>query len=822
MPAELPTVWLKTEHDVLVRGQVPRVHVFGPDAGGTFATFTAFELRGPHAASVSRTCVERLRPRRERPWPLDFACQHPVGDGLFDVTVLPSRLGLNGPPAQLRFRVLDAVPSPAPAPEGWMAAPLAAGLPEQCETYGKLYDVSVASDEVRIGPHVDKRAAQVPVQLASRMSVEHAHAVEYVFEDDRGWVVVFEAGEPGRDVEWYAKSGGPPRRIAIQPGSTSEASGANEPNDTKASSRVVRAMAVDGAIFVLQTLDERAGQLAALWREQDAFVTQVVATYRASPRDWLRHPDGDWLVLTDEAIWKTSPAGNSELFARLPRRLGDLTTLVRTADGRLYVGGREGVLRLTPTWDEHPRHVSDLLIPKGSERQECWSKWLTELRAKEPPPSPAGGAATAARCQDSAATRAESRHRTNTERTTAKAPRPKFRAAHGPFAQLPESVTAEPPPVMLTPQRDVLLRGQVPHVELYTDRLGEFRALRDFELRGPTPTSVSRTCDGAAPESQTITAFATLDFTCQYPVEPGLFNIDVPPGTSGLQQAPAALPLRVLNDVPAPAPAPKGWVALPLAAGIPAECDLQREAIVAHAESGDVQLRAAARWRDVALPEALVPRVSAQHARGVVGVFEEPDGWIVLSNRGEFGGGITWYERSGGSGRSIAIGEKYGELVPQNVRRAVAADGALFLLQGVTHLFMGDGHLAVLRREHDHFTTRVIARYRLEPLDWVMEPDGLWLVLTPDAIWRTSRSGNVELVAHVPKVYGVGSLARAADGRLYVGGRGGVIRLTPRWQEHPRYLSDFLLPEGSSQAACWARWRANGAPTPKLPQPPPQ
>ena len=105
-------------------------------------------------------------------------------------------------------------------------------------------------------------------------------------------------------------------------------------------------------------------------------------------------------------------------------------------------------------------------------------------------------------------------------------------------------------------------------------------------------------------------------------------------------------------------------------------------------------------------------------------------------------------------------------------------------------------------REHDHFTSHVIARYSLEPFDWIPESDGSWLVATKEALWRTSEIGASTVVTRFPDVLGdPDSLARAADGTLYVGAKNGVLRLTPLWPETPRYLADWLV-TGADDQSC--------------------
>jgi hypothetical protein len=38
--------------------------------------------------------------------------------------------------------------------------------------------------------------------------------------------------------------------------------------------------------------------------------------------------------------------------------------------------------------------------------------------------------------------------------------------------------------------------------------------------------------------------------------------------------------------------------------------------------------------------------MSAHHAEAVEYVFDDEDGYLVMFDRGEFGGGVEWYERT--------------------------------------------------------------------------------------------------------------------------------------------------------------------------------
>ena len=177
-----------------------------------------------------------------------------------------------------------------------------------------------------------------------------------------------------------------------------------------------------------------------------------------------------------------------------------------------------------------------------------------------------------------------------------------------------------------------------------------------------------------------------------------------------------------------------------------------------------------------------------------------------MFDHGEFGGGIEWFARAGGQPRSVFVGpHEQDEFVPQNVNRALAVDGAICVLQGIAHMGTNEGQLAKIWREHDHFSSHVIARYASEPVDWIRRDDGSWLVATWDAIWETREGTPSTLVSHFPDImWYPTSLVRAADGTFFVGTRGGVVRLTPTWPDAPRYAADFLWEAGSQKRGCHA------------------
>jgi hypothetical protein len=384
---------------------------------------------------------------------------------------------------------------------------------------------------------------------------------------------------------------------------------------------------------------------------------------------------------------------------------------------------------------------------------------------------------------------------------------PAFRAPSAPFADVEPPVTAEPPLVFLEAESDVILRGRLPTIFVRAGNhgIGAYNKTTKFSLLNPDGSVNQGPCnEAAAPPASS--GFAALSFECHPIRQLGVHRVRFDPAPVGLQGAPVELSFRVLDALPAAGAAPKGWKVTSLISGrLDYGCYGYGTDYRASVERNGLVVQALSRARSAApLPRLLTSRLSREHANVVTHVFEADDGWIVMFDHGEFGGGIEWYARDGGAPRPIMVGPHHAdEINPQNVSRAVAADGVIYVLQGISHMGISQGQLARIWREHDHFTSHVIARFDSEPFDWTPLEDGGWLVATWQALWRVTSAGKLELVARLPgKLSYPNSLARDSRGAFYIGTRGGILRLTPTWPDEPRYAAEFLWDPDARQRDC--------------------
>ena len=381
-----------------------------------------------------------------------------------------------------------------------------------------------------------------------------------------------------------------------------------------------------------------------------------------------------------------------------------------------------------------------------------------------------------------------------------------FREPSDLYAINAPSPTADPPPFWVDVQRDVLMIGQAPEVSVHAGMSGHgtYNKLTAFTLLNPDGSANVASCDEAkVPRGSSglgALTFECHDFPCV-----GRYVIRFNPADAGLPGAIVDVPLRFISAVPVPRTAPNGWRALPLAGRLPSyRCYSYGKSHEVTLVDDQPMIRPAER-PFAKLPRALAARMPPDHARYVTHVFEDESGWLVMFDHGEFGGGVEWFDRKGGKPRSVHIGPvKEDEINPQNVNQARADGSTVYLLQGISHLGISQGQLVKVWREHAQFTSHVIARYDSAPVAWIPLVDG-FLVTTWEAIWHTKTDGTTALVARLPSIMLYpSSLARASDGTLYVGTRGGVLRLTPTWPDQPSYAADYLWPAKPGLPDCSA------------------
>jgi hypothetical protein len=351
----------------------------------------------------------------------------------------------------------------------------------------------------------------------------------------------------------------------------------------------------------------------------------------------------------------------------------------------------------------------------------------------------------------------------------------------------------EAPPLWLEVERDVIQAGQSPGIGVPLPY--RFRAPPRFTAHAPDGTE-SPAC---TTEVSDVPASTRKRFIVECPAleAPGVHSVELDPSVWNMGGGLVKVPVRVVRGVPATEPAPKGWRALSSTVARFPACDARVTHDVALVDGQIVFRTVSAALERTLVPAALsrlFSRTNPWYARYVL---DAGDGWLVMEDHGEWGGGISFYSR-GGDERAIPIGGiAEAEARPQNVLRALRVGDEIYLLQGLSHLGSSSGQFAKLWRENGSYTGQAIARFDSAPSAWQREPDGSWLIATEAALWRVNEAaGTAELVVRFPEMtWTPTSLAIAGNGTIYLGSPSGVLRLTPMWNEAPRYAADLLLPD---------------------------
>lgn len=364
--ASAPRAWAAIDRDVVVLGQVPDIvlEIAGQRVDPELDLVRPRRVLGPDGEPVPRVCGATAEPRGY--WgaaSVDLRCVPLTRPGRYVVEVDLAAQGWGEEVMSIPIRVLSAPPEPRPVPVGWVSVPLSAQTPKlDCEDV-REYDVELHEGRIAFVPYRPPHAPALPQALQARAEELQLRGVQYVEPLDRGFLIGSDQGEFGGGLQWVPSDG----RVAID--LVVEA-----PLDALVSQNVGRLQRSGSKLYVLQGLAHLGiseGQLAAVWRERGRFHAHVIATYRSEPVELIRASEREWLVLTWNAVWKASEAGTNELVTRLPDVVSYPSSFVRMPDGVLLVGMREGVLRLTPLWDEAPRYAAEVLIPRDRHEQPC-------------------------------------------------------------------------------------------------------------------------------------------------------------------------------------------------------------------------------------------------------------------------------------------------------------------------------------------------------------------------------------------------------------------------------------------------------------------
>jgi hypothetical protein len=220
----------------------------------------------------------------------------------------------------------------------------------RCPDYSLLFWSVSLADGVAKAERLKSREHVDPIPFSYREG-EDRQGSRHVARVQDGWLIGFDAGEFGGGLWWYSQDGRESRRIRPKP------SLPTNPDDVFHAENILGLPLVGGERLVLMGLDHLSGRSGRVFRAvvtPEGWDLAPVAVLDAEPDVWL--VDGSRLLfLTESGLWVSD---GSEARRVHPVDLGAFapTSMVRSADGALYVGMRYYVLRLAEqhdgTWQE--------------------------------------------------------------------------------------------------------------------------------------------------------------------------------------------------------------------------------------------------------------------------------------------------------------------------------------------------------------------------------------------------------------------------------------------------------------------------------------
>lgn len=254
----------------------------------------------------------------------------------------------------------------------------------------------------------------------------------------------------------------------------------------------------------------------------------------------------------------------------------------------------------------------------------------------------------------------------------------------------------------------------------------------------------------------------------------------------------------------APRP-PAGWVARALpAAGsgeLSGEWDCANKAhdewtVAAEQEHLAIAPRSTAAPRPLPFTPQLGPGEPPNTFRGVTALAPVSDGYLAGFSRGEFGGGLFWFNADGSKHTRITVPSA--SWFPENVVGLFSDGRAFYVFQGLAHLASRKGRVLKVQEDTRHgWAASVLVDLGTAPAVVLEEIPGTWLVATSNGLTRVTSRGTAERVWEQPSLGFLypSSITRTTDSAIYVGMRAWVLRVLTSKGGAP--VVDLLAP-----AAC--------------------
>jgi hypothetical protein len=272
----------------------------------------------------------------------------------------------------------------------------------------------------------------------------------------------------------------------------------------------------------------------------------------------------------------------------------------------------------------------------------------------------------------------------------------------------------------------------------------------------------------------------------------------------GWSRPPQSAPAPAIPDTAA---LPAGWSAHPVPSGEDWDCaNAGADWAVTRSETGALAIARAPRRVSDPLPfglprnETIADGLRGSEFPGDTHVLPVDDGFIVGFDAGEFGGSAFWFSPRGDDRQRIGLRQRDDEA--DNVRALVPFGNDVLAFQGLSHILTDVGRVIRINRARDgRWRAKLFARLPSAPDAVVLEGRDRWIVATSTGILRLDGKGHLEKIwteRHLGHLYAQ-SAVRLDDGRIFVGMRQFVLRLTPRGR---RFAVDVLIADYCSPSRC--------------------
>lgn len=173
-------------------------------------------------------------------------------------------------------------------------------------------------------------------------------------------------------------------------------------------------------------------------------------------------------------------------------------------------------------------------------------------------------------------------------------------------------------------------------------------------------------------------------------------------------------------------------------------------------------------------------KIAPKHGRQVN--LKIKNGWLVGFDKGEFGGGLYWFNDKGTEHKRITSG---------NIKNLFEINGEIYVTEGLAHITISRGQIFKVKEENNKWKVEKKIDLPNAPYSTTLTKDNEFLIVTSKGLLKVNKDFEIETLVEEGfwryYLYPNSILIKGQD--IYIGMRGGILRTKMDEIENQEWLT---------------------------------